>query len=101
MTGWLRSWGQDVPDDMAGMDHGTVEMPGMMSDAEMQALEQATDVGFDRMFLQMMIEHHEGAIEMAGSEQADGQNPDAIALAGQVEAAQTSEIAQMRELLGD
>lgn len=49
----------------------------------------------------MMIEHHEGALEMAKDVQANGQNPEVRVLAGQVIAAQTSEIATMQELLRD
>jgi uncharacterized protein (DUF305 family) len=52
------------------------------------------------MFLQMMIKHHEGAIQMARTEQANGQNADAIALARQIESAQTNEISVMKRLLG-
>ena len=48
----------------------------------------------------MMIEHHEGAIEMAQTEQANGENPQAIDLAKDIEAAQTGEIVVMKELLG-
>jgi uncharacterized protein (DUF305 family) len=51
------------------------------------------------MFLTMMIEHHEGAIEMAKKEQADGKNQDAVALAKMIESDQTAEIALMRDLL--
>ena len=47
----------------------------------------------------MMIEHHEGAIEMARTEQDEGQNPDAIALAEDIEATQTAEIATMEDML--
>ncbi len=48
----------------------------------------------------MMIQHHQGAVEMAKAEQSDGQNPDAVALAKKIEAAQTAEISQMQERLG-
>lgn len=51
------------------------------------------------MFLQMMIMHHEGAITMARTELSDGQNPQAKALAQTIIDQQTTEIAQMRELL--
>lgn len=74
-------------------------MPGMMSEDDMTALEDATGVEFDQMFLTMMIEHHEGAIVMAKTEIDSGTNPDAIALAEQIEAAQTAEIAEMEALL--
>ena len=103
MTGWLKAWGKDVPsaDGMGGMDHGAGGdgMPGMMGESEMNDLDTATGSGFDRMFLTMMIEHHTGAIEMAKTEQADGQNQDAVALAKKIEADQTAEIAVMKDLL--
>jgi uncharacterized protein (DUF305 family) len=51
------------------------------------------------MFLQMMIKHHEGAVEMARTEQAEGKHPDAISLARRIETTQTAEIATMRKLL--
>jgi uncharacterized protein (DUF305 family) len=72
----------------------------MMSDDDMESLDAATGAEFDQMFLTMMIEHHTGAIEMAQTEQQDGENPDAIALAEKIEADQTAEIAQMEDLLG-
>jgi uncharacterized protein (DUF305 family) len=104
MRQWLREWGQPVPSeatDHSAMGHGsTDEMPGMMDAAEMERLTQTNGAAFDEMFLQMMIEHHEGAIEMARAEQTNGENPDAIRLAEQIEADQQAEIATMRELLG-
>ena len=108
MSSWLEAWGEDVPDtgdgDMGGMDHGGMDgmedMPGMMSSDEMDELESASGSAFDEMFLSMMIEHHEGAIEMAQTEQADGENPDEIDLAETIEDAQTAEIETMEELLG-
>ena len=51
------------------------------------------------MFLTMMIEHHTGAIEMAKTEQSKGKNADAKALAKEIEAAQTTEIAEMKKML--
>lgn len=112
MAGWLESWGEEVPDPDSGhmgMDHGAMgdnmdeldgRMPGMMSDEELDALGEAAGAPFDEMWLRMMIEHHEGAIEMARTEQDEGQNPDAVALAEDIEAAQTAEIATMEDMLG-
>ena len=54
---------------------------------------------FDRMFLQMMIRHHEGAIEMARAASQQGQHPDVRELAEKVVADQAAEIDEMRELL--
>lgn len=107
MTGWLEDWDEDVPDEgMPGMDHGDMSsddmtgiMTGMVSEEEMTDLENATGAEFDQMFLTMMIEHHEGAIEMAQTEQVDGEFRDATAMAEDIETAQSEEIQTMRRLL--
>ena len=98
MSGWLTSWGKPVPDEMDGMEMSS-SMPGMMSQDDMSSLEDMSGADFDPMFLTMMIEHHQGAIEMARTEQSDGRFPDAVALAKRIETAQTDEIATMRSLL--
>lgn len=103
MTGWLQAWEQEVPSgsmDHGDMGHGSSDaMPGMMSAEEMADLEQAEGAAFDRMFLEMMVEHHSGALEMARTQQAEGENPDALALAEKIEADQEAEIAEMQRLL--
>ncbi|MBT9254607.1 DUF305 domain-containing protein [Phycicoccus sp. MAQZ13P-2] len=99
MSGWLNAWGRPIPADMSGMDMSG-SMPGMMSTADMAALGEADGTDFDTRFLRMMVAHHEGAIEMARTEISDGADPDAVALAGQIEKAQTAEIAMMKKLLG-
>ncbi len=105
MTSWLEAWGQDPPTD--SMDHGDMGhgdaaggMPGMMDAETMNKLARATGDGFDQMFLTSMIDHHEGAIEMARTEQANGENPEALALAQQVEKDQQAEIEKMQAMLG-
>jgi len=101
MTGWLEDWGQEVsPDAENGMEHSGSDESGMMSEDDMESLGAATGAAFDQMFLEMMIEHHTSAIEMAKTEQQDGENPDAIALAEKIEADQTAEITEMENLLG-
>lgn len=97
MKGWLKEWGKSESsgNSMNGMD----SMPGMMSDGEMSALAKATGATFDKMFLTMMIGHHTGAIEMAKTEQSKGKNAHAKALAKKIEAAQTTEIAEMKKML--
>ena len=75
-------------------------MPGMLSGDEMHQLGQASGEAFDRMFLQMMITHHQGAITMATTELSTGQNPDARHLAQRIIDAQQREIAEMQTLLG-
>ena len=95
MKSWLKAWGSG-DDSMAEMDHGT---DGMMSDADMMTLDNATGPDADRIYLTQMIAHHEGAIAMAKTLLADGKNADARALAEDVIASQTEEIAVMTDLL--
>ena len=116
MTGWLAAWGEPTPSadpgdqrgtggmgdmgdmgEMGGMGGGS--MPGMMSGAQMSRLEAAPDARFQRMWLTMMIAHHEGAVQMARTEIAQGQYPPAIALARSIVKGQSAEIARMRALL--
>ncbi|MEU1981597.1 DUF305 domain-containing protein [Nocardia sp. NPDC019395] len=99
MTGWLEAWGAPVPEDSghSGTDHGA--MPGMMSTEQMAELEAAEGAEFDRMWLTMMIDHHEGAVQMARTELAEGTDPQARVTAQQIIDAQQSEIQEMRAML--
>jgi uncharacterized protein (DUF305 family) len=107
MSGWLEEWGEDVPRGMGDGDHdmgdgGSMmdgDMTGMMSGRQMRSLDRAAGSRFDRMWLQMMIEHHEGAIEMAEGERRDGQYADAIELAESIIESQSAEITQMTSML--
>lgn len=105
MEGFLEDWGKDESKDSGGMDDmgdsdmGDSEMTGMMSDQDMADLEAASGAEFDKMFLEMMMEHHRGAISMAETEQADGKSADAKDLAGQIIEAQEAEITEMEALL--
>ncbi|WP_406468641.1 DUF305 domain-containing protein [Streptomyces sp. NBC_01594] len=100
MSEWLTSWGEQVPEDMSGMGHDmSSSMPGMMSSDDMDKLKKASGAEFDKMFLEMMVKHHEGAVEMAKTEQADGKYGAATKLADDVVTAQTAEIKQMNEML--
>ncbi|MCX5554696.1 DUF305 domain-containing protein [Streptomyces sp. NBC_00038] len=101
MTGWLKSWGEDVPDSMPGMDHSSdSDMPGMMDQKDMDELELSSGTGFDTMFLTMMIDHHEGAVEMATTEKNKGEYGPAKSLADDIITAQNAEIDEMNKLLG-
>jgi uncharacterized protein (DUF305 family) len=73
-------------------------MDGMLSADQMKELEQAKDAEFDRMFLEGMIVHHEGAIEMTQMV-TSSDNPDVRNLANSIIDSQTEQIRQMRELL--
>lgn len=126
MEGWLKAWGEPEPSEVPmpgngetsaggtdhdGMEHGSAMpgmsgMPGMeggghsmMTAEQMQALENAKGPEFDRMWLEMMIEHHQGAV--AGSEQIlnTGESEQVRQLAQQIVSSQQAEIAQMEALL--
>lgn len=110
MNAMLAAWGAPAPPagstsmpgmpGMTGMPMGGTSMPGMMSDGQMQQLSAQSGAAFDRAFLDMMIQHHTGAIQMAQTELAQGQNPQAKQLAQAIIADQQSEILQMQTLLG-
>ena len=104
MTGWLVGWDEDVPTDdggsMGGMDHGSGDMPGMMSKEDMTALEDASGADASRLFLEQMVVHHRSAVGMAEMELEAGVSEDAKTLAKQIIESQTSEITTMTELLG-
>lgn len=108
MTDWLQDWDEEVPETMRdhvnsddGMESmGDSDMPGMMSGDDFTQLEDASDADFETMWLEMMVAHHEGAVEMAEAEQSDGQFKDAVDLAGNVVESQSAEIDQMKALLG-
>jgi uncharacterized protein (DUF305 family) len=83
------------------MDHSGhgMSMPGMVDDAAMKRLESLRGAEFDTLWLQSMISHHQGAVEMAKAEIANGQNGEAKALAEHVVSSQEAEITQMKQML--
>ncbi|AHH21350.1 hypothetical protein NONO_c65800 [Nocardia nova SH22a] len=91
----LHSFGKPAP--AATMNH---PMNGVMTQDQMTQLQNATGADFDRMWLQMMIDHHQGAVEMANTELANGSNAEAKTLAQNIITAQQAEIQQMRGMLG-
>jgi uncharacterized protein (DUF305 family) len=112
MVDWLNDWDKPVPetmqdhanaedDGMSGHEMGddSTDMPGMMTNEELDELEAAQGQEFETMWLEMMIEHHQGAIEMAQKQQEDGRFEPARALAEQIEAAQAAEIETMQDLI--
>ena len=120
MQGWLQDWGvssstsapstaampgHDMPGhqmpsgdmgDMPGMSGGGM---GMMSEADMAALQNAQGAEASRLFLTQMIEHHKGAIMMAQQEIDNGQFPPAVELARRIAASQQTEIDTMQGML--
>lgn len=101
MQAWLDEW-DSIPaegmEGMEGMDHGA-EGGAVMSDAEMDALADASGPAAGDLFLELMIVHHEGAIEMAQDELDEGQHPDVLELARAIVDSQSAEIELMREML--
>ncbi|MFF8261322.1 DUF305 domain-containing protein [Streptomyces virginiae] len=98
LTGWLTSWGEQVPAEGAG--HGGHDMSGMMTAEEMKQLESSSGKAFDTAFLTMMVKHHEGAVAMAKTEQAEGAYQPAKDMAQAIITSQSAEIARMNTLLG-
>jgi uncharacterized protein (DUF305 family) len=94
MTGWLKSWNAPVMGDHSG--HG---MSGMVDDDGIEKLKAASGTDAVRLFLEQMIGHHEGAVDMAQQEIGAGKYPASIQLARDIVTAQESEIIEMKQLL--
>lgn len=100
MTSWLEGWGEStLMAGHEGMDHGGMEMDGMSQEEAMSHLQGLTGAEFDRRFLELMIAHHQGAVEMAETQVEDGQNPQALQLAQAIVDDQRAEIAEMEQML--
>ena len=108
MVDWLRDWDQPIPETIrdhvnahGGGHVATDDMPGMVSAEDLEELGTARGAEFEDLFLEMMIEHHEGAIEMAEDEREDGEHPETVDLAGTIIEDQQAEIERMQGLLDD
>jgi len=127
MERWLRERGATVPETGASMDHSAMghgapaghgahgvhggmthgepaaaPMHGMLSEEQLAALRSATGATFDRLFLQGMIQHHDGAIDMVRelfASPGSGQEEEIFTFASHVEADQNIEIRRMQGML--
>lgn len=106
MTAWLRAWNAAVPPTgQSGADHRGTDTgdggqpPGATELPPLHQLDQATDAELDRLFLQLMIRHHEDAVAMARTELAGGRNPEATRLAQRILETQQTEIQELQQLL--
>jgi uncharacterized protein (DUF305 family) len=101
MQHWLRVRGQEVPGPHAHHGPGAL-MPGMLTAEEMAKLAAARGPAFERLFLESMIRHHDGALVMVKALFATpgaGQEPEIFAFASDVDADQRMEIERMGALL--
>jgi uncharacterized protein (DUF305 family) len=101
MQGWLRRKGQAVPDTSSWR---TMEMPGMLTARQLAELDAATGAGFDRSYLNLMIQHHEGALQMVRDLLGDplaAQDVNVYVFANDVVTVQTAEIGAMERMLAE
>jgi uncharacterized protein (DUF305 family) len=99
MQQWLRRNNQAAPDTSSWR---TMQMPGMLTAAQLKSLDAAQGVEFDREFLALMIQHHEGALKMVSDLFATplaGQDVDVSVFANDVQTVQTAEIGTMHAML--
>ena len=97
---FLVQW-KENPDSNSGHGgHGNMAMEGMVDAPTMAKLGSLNGAEFDTLWLQSMIGHHQGAIEMAKAEIANGENVDAIGMAKTIVDTQQAEIDQMKQMLG-
>lgn len=102
MREWLRARGQAESGAPARHEHGGGAMPGMLTPAQMRQLADARGTAFDRLFLEGMIAHHEGALAMVEdllAKPGAGQASDVFEFVSDIEADQRMEIARMAAML--
>jgi uncharacterized protein (DUF305 family) len=102
MERWLSTRGEEVPSAHAHHAMSGTLMPGMLTPEEMSRLSAAKGREFDRLFLEGMIKHHEGALVMVKdlfATPAAAQDSDVFAFATDVDADQRIEIDRMRSML--
>ena len=102
MQEWLRKNGQEVTGAHDHHAHGHEMMPGMLSPAQMAQLEAARGIDFDRLFLDFMIQHHDGALIMVDDlleSEGAAQEPTIFAFTSEIVSDQSAEIARMASML--
>lgn len=99
MKALLLQWEVDPNAPAHGSGHAGMAMAGMVDDATMVKLGTLAGAEFDALWLQSMINHHRGAIEMARVEIANGRNADMITMARNIASAQQAEVDQMTPML--
>lgn len=100
MRNWLKKRNQPIEDSSVHHDHGT--MPGMLSPEEVAELAGTTGADFDRLFLELMIRHHEGALimlEQLHAAEGAAEDVEIFQIASHIDADQRAEIARMRRML--
>lgn len=100
LNGWLRQKGRPTVDPSAPGHAGHTTMPGMATPEQLNQLRAATGTAFDRLFLQLMITHHEGALTMVRQVQTSGVDVRVQELADDIAVTQTDEIHRMQGMLG-
>ena len=99
------AWMPDDAEDMTGMDHDSptptaeTPMPGMATDEQLDRLRNATGVEAERLYLQLMIPHHQAGVEMAEVAAARAADSNVRQLAQTIVDSQTAEIAVLRQML--
>jgi uncharacterized protein (DUF305 family) len=99
MKVFLVQWNENPDANSGHAGHGDA-MQGMVDAATMSKLESLKGAEFDKLWLESMISHHQGAIEMAKAEIANGDNADAKSMAQNIVTTQEAEVGQMKQMLG-
>lgn len=101
MTQWLEARDEPVSSSGAHHDHG--QMPGILTDEQLAELTASSGAAFDRLFLEYMIYHHEGAIAMVDELLSGdgGQESELFQLASHIDGDQRVEISRMKRLLAE
>lgn len=102
----MRSWLKQNPNAVLkahGRNHGGnhADMPGMATPEQLKELREARGEAFDRLYLKLMITHHEGALTMAKDVLDKGTDVTVQQMARDVQSTQMAEIGRMKDILGE
>lgn len=96
MRGWLTAWNSPQPMDA---DHGGHDMPGMVSQADIKALESVQGTDFDTKWLSLLVKHLENGVTMSQDVLKNGMHADTRTLAGRIVKNQEKQIAEVKKTL--
>lgn len=112
MVVWLKAWELPIPETMRGHANAgdgsasqihipaeTAALPGMFTTAQLRSLQQARGQAFETLWLEVMVAHHRGALQLAATEQTDGVYRPAVQAATTVQETQQDQLDQMLTLL--
>jgi uncharacterized protein (DUF305 family) len=98
LKAWLSARGQKIPDSQTDSGHRHSDMPGAVTPAQLELLGRASGRAFDQLFLDLMVAHHGGAVQMAADVNMAGSDQTVQEMAAETSVGQSAEIRRMEQV---